>query len=302
MPCQSPLLGYKNPDGSTSYGTRKKSLGRFGLRQFRCGMCLDCRLYRAREWAIRMSHEASEREHNCFITLTFAKDPVSISKRDLQLFFKKLRNITGADLRYAAVGEYGDKLSRPHYHACIFGYDFPDKYYWKKSERGNIEYRSPTLEKAWPHGHCTIGPFSEQTAGYTARYIMKKQTGENAELHYQRDFNGCVVNVTPEFILTSRRPALGMRWIEKYWRDVFGHNRDQVIFQGKQCPPPYYYVRWLMKHQPEHYEMYRSRNIERAKEKGLPTATNLAEGRRKSEVTKIKTKRLKRNYENTRDA
>ena len=44
--------------------------------------------------------------------------------------------------------EYGDKLMRPHYHACLFGFDFPDRVLW--SIRDNVRlYRSSILEKLW---------------------------------------------------------------------------------------------------------------------------------------------------------
>ena len=60
-----------------------------------CGQCIGCRLKRSRDWAIRCVHEASLYKHNCFITLTFDDLHLpanrSISKRDLQLFMKRLR-------------------------------------------------------------------------------------------------------------------------------------------------------------------------------------------------------------------
>jgi hypothetical protein len=36
-------------------------------------------------------------------------------------------------VRFFHCGEYGDLTRRPHYHALIFGYDFPDRILLKKS-------------------------------------------------------------------------------------------------------------------------------------------------------------------------
>ena len=119
-----------------------------------CRKCLECRQKRANEWAVRCMAEAHNYEHNAFITLTYEKNPITLQKRDLQLFFKRLRKaLLGVKIKYFAVGEYGTQRWRPHYHAIIFGYDFPDKYLWSKSKRGNVIYRSNLLEKVWTFGN-----------------------------------------------------------------------------------------------------------------------------------------------------
>ena len=78
---------------------------------------------------MRCLHEASLYDNNCFITLTFNDEYVmpSLDKSIFQKFMKRLRRMfPDARIRYFMCGEYGDKLSRPHYHACLFGFDFPD--------------------------------------------------------------------------------------------------------------------------------------------------------------------------------
>ncbi|AXL15428.1 replication initiator protein [Microviridae sp.] len=248
MPCRSPLTGYRTPDGKLTFGERSNSLGRFGLITLRCGVCRDCRLHHAREWAIRCYHETAMHDRNCWLTLTFETDPVTISKRDLQIFFKRLRN-AGKRFRYFACGEYGDKLSRPHYHVCLFGTDFPDAYPWKRS-KGGLLSRSPTLERAWTWGHALIAPLTLESAGYTARYTMKKIKGDLADEHYKREYNGNVIDVHPEFQLQSR--GLGLEWIQKNFREVFP--RDHVIYKGKECPVPRFYVKWLEANEPKMFE------------------------------------------------
>ena len=118
-----------------------------------CGQCIGCRLERSRQWAIRCVHEASLWPDNCFVTLTFDDDNIissgSLVKADFQKFMKRLRKRFGKGVRYFHCGEYGDLLGRPHHHACLFNFSFPDRYLWSSSGGVNL-YRSPTLEELWP--------------------------------------------------------------------------------------------------------------------------------------------------------
>jgi hypothetical protein len=188
---------------------------------------------------------------SCFVDLTFSVEPPTIAKRDLQLFFKRLRkSLPGVTLKYFAVGEYGEKLSRPHYHVCIFGWDDPARYPWRRSKKGTLLWRSPHIETVWDAGFVTTSDLSPEAAGYAARYTLKKITGDMAEEHYG--------GKQPEFNIGSM--GLGKGWIEKYWKDVF--RNDHVIYQGKQCPVPNYYVRWLEKNHPSEYEKLQERRRE----------------------------------------
>jgi hypothetical protein len=49
-----------------------------------------------------------------------------------------------------------DKTRRPHYHALIFGYGFPDKKIFKKQKSGDL-FTSDILTKCWGKGHCLVG-------------------------------------------------------------------------------------------------------------------------------------------------
>ena len=73
---------------------------------------------------------------SAFITLTYADEYLpsdgKLKYLDFQLFMKRLRKYCGKEISFFMCGEYGEKTARPHYHACIFGYDFDDK---KKSEK-----------------------------------------------------------------------------------------------------------------------------------------------------------------------
>ena len=82
-----------------------------------CGRCMECRLRKKREWALRCEHEASLHDENCWFTLTYddahLPDRNSLRRRDLQLFLKRLRKVM-KPFRFFGCGEYGDDSNRPH--------------------------------------------------------------------------------------------------------------------------------------------------------------------------------------------
>lgn len=227
-----------------------------------CGNCIGCRLERSRQWAIRCTHEASLYEDNCFITLTYSPEhlpsDVSLKKEHLQLFIKKLRfKFSDVKIRFFGCGEYGENFGRPHYHLCLFNFDFKDKLLWK-SFKGFKYYTSSVLEDLWGKGHCIVGDLTFESAAYVARYCTKKITGEKAEEHYQGKI--------PEFAHMSLKPGIGYEWIKKFGEtDVFP--RDEVIVRGFKSKPPRYYDKIFEEIDPEGFDLVKERRKERALEK-----------------------------------
>jgi len=182
-----------------------------------------------------MMHEASLHEENAFVTLTYSDENLpeggSLDRRAVPLFLKRLRKrIAPRRLRYFQVGEYGEKLGRPHYHALLFGYDFPDKV--RISARKEYpEWTSETLETTWGAGRCLVGSVNFESAAYAARYVTKKVTGDLAAAHYR--------GVEPEYATMSRQPGLGRGWFEQFGNEVYPN--DRVISRGHPGKPPRYY-------------------------------------------------------------
>lgn len=274
MPCFHPLTAYQAPF-KTNKGTRNiyfQPSARLIPIALPCGQCIGCRLARSQQWACRCMHEASLHSQNCFITLTYSPENIpahgSLVKKHFQDFMKRYRKrFPDIKLRYYYCGEYGDLNKRPHYHACIFGHDFSDKYHWRSNERGDKIWRSPTLEKLWPFGSSEIGSVTYESAAYVARYIVKKQTGEKARDHYtEYDSDTGEIHSfrLPEFTDMSRRPGIGSEWFSKYSSDVYNH--DYVVINGKKCPPPRYYDKLLTVADPEHMEYLKYERFERAKQ------------------------------------
>ena len=152
MPCSNPIpavdYGYKlNKHGERvrnikildmkgkyiSYGIEELR-ERFGdsLLLLPCGHCYTCCCNYSRMWSSRIMLESKAHQNNCFITLTYSDIfcPSKPSKRDFQLFIKRLRKELDISIRYFACGEVGEgkgsrgeKGGNPHYHAIIFGFD-----------------------------------------------------------------------------------------------------------------------------------------------------------------------------------
>ena len=248
MPCYHPLKGYhsaiKNATGKRSIVFNKAhSLTGVQL-VIPCGQCVGCRLERSRQWAVRCTHEASLHQDNCFITLTYNDENLPADKSlhvdHFQKFMKRLRKRFGDGIRFYHCGEYGEKYMRPHYHACLFNFDFPDKKLWKIVNDQRL-YISDALQELWPFGFSTIGSVTFESAAYVARYIMKKVNGEKADSHYERvDLEtGEVYKLKPEYTTMSRRPGIAHDWYEKFKSDVFPS--DFIVINGKKVKPPRYY-------------------------------------------------------------
>lgn len=238
-----------------------------------CGQCVGCRLEKSRQWAMRCMHESKLHDDNCFVTLTLSDEALekhgwSLNKDYVQKFMKRLRKKYIAKnpysfkeerenwenwqfkngVRYYYCGEYTDENKRPHYHILLFNHDFSDKEIFKV-ENNNPLYTSKELNTLWPFGFSSIGSVTFESAGYVARYCMKKITGSSADNYYTRDTGEIVM---PEFNEMSRRPGIGKKWYDKYKTDVYPH--DYVVVKETKTRPPKYYDRQLQIDNPDMYE------------------------------------------------
>lgn len=226
---------------------------------FPCGGCVGCRIDRAKEWSVRCVLEASMYENNCFLTLTYDDDHLppggSLNYRDLTLFLKRLRKkFNDQKIRYYAVGEYGEKLQRPHFHIIVFGFDFPDKRLFSR-QRGNLLYRSASLESLWCNGYSTIGAVSLQSCAYVARYIQKKFLGSSAA---KIDHYG---DKLPESARMSRRPGIASGWFEKFATDVYP--KDFIVVDGRRYKPSKYFDKLYKQDNPAEFMDIKVKRFER---------------------------------------
>lgn len=248
---------------------------------------------------MRCMHEASLHTDNCFITLTYNDENLpeggSLQLKHYQDFMKRLRKRFGSGIRFFHCGEYGEKFSRPHYHACLFNFDFPDKQIFKSGE--NNLYTSKALQELWPHGFSTIGDVTFESAAYVARYITKKITGDKAEDHYEilDPRTGELTQRKPEYTTMSRRPGIGKGWFDKYRTDVYPS--DEVVLRGgKSMKPPKAYDRYFELAFPQDFAQIKLQRINNAKAKALLEPWYRLSA--KEECQELAFKRIKRNYEN----
>jgi len=211
-------------------------------------------------------HESQAHGVSCFVTLTYSDAHLppgaTLVKRDLQLFFKRLRKSHAPfKIKYFAAGEYGDQTLRPHYHAIIFNY-FPE-------DRVRLDgheslYRSPQLESLWRYGNVSFGLVSFASCSYVAHYTGKKVFGPAAGAHYGTR--------QPEFALMSK--GLASSWFEKYHADVYPS--DEVISSGRQAKPPRFYDKLLERSNPELHQSIKRSRLLRALEPEIAANSNSA--------------------------
>lgn len=183
-----------------------------------CGRCYQCRLRRGAAWAFRLLQEKKLHAHSAFVTYTYTDDNLpyvgeapTLVKRDLQLYFKKLRYHTGAKIKYYACGEYGTRTYRPHYHAILFGC-------------ADVLAVADT----WSAGSVRIDPVTSGSIGYVTGYVNKP---------FHKFSDGRL----PEFSLMSK--GIGQSYLTaemvKYHRDLMAS--FVTLQDGVKLSLPRYY-------------------------------------------------------------
>lgn len=247
MTCYHPLTAFQLADGAVVFRERAGA-GSVRSLFLPCGQCIGCKLERSAQWATRIVHEASLHERSCFLTLTYDDEHLkswSLEYSHFQKFMRRFRKRVKVPLRFYMCGEYGETNSRPHFHACVFGFDFDDKYLFRRSSTGNL-YRSPLLEELWSFGYATVGEVSFESASYVAGYVTKKLTGDGED-HYYKVFDPSTGEIWPrrkEFGHMSLRPGIGADWFRLYWQDV---KNGKVVVRGHERPAPRFYLKRLSK-------------------------------------------------------
>lgn len=241
--CTSPITGYQirdptsdNFEGSLFFSEPKYA--DYRVLQVPCGQCMECRLKKSREWALRCVHESKlYDDKNMFLTLTYAPDKStldqqwSLNHEDFTKFIKRYRKKFGDKIRYYHCGEYGDKYNRPHHHTIIFNHWLPDLRPISYDVTG-VLYTSDILAGLWGFGFVSVGAVTFETCAYVARYCTKKLTGSKRDNYEGRE---------PEFCTCSRRPGIGCGYIDKITPDYLRTGSVPAGNSGGRMGIPRYY-------------------------------------------------------------
>lgn len=243
MACNKPLDAYRLAEGGITFDRLKAGRDRLGSPiELPCGRCMGCRIQKKQEWTTRLLCEAEMHAYSYFITLTYNKNPLHVSKNDVQLFLDRFRKKHGK-FRYYLISEYGDLRWRPHYHACIYGPQLNLKRVWRGNE---WRYTSTSLESLWGHGLCDVGQISSASAAYVANYANKKLMGYSKYIVID-DETGEITELEDTFALKSLKPGLGASWIDKYQKEVIAHDGLKIIRGGEKLPIGRYLMNRLTK-------------------------------------------------------
>lgn len=312
MSCFTPLEAYRHKDEVTF----TKPHGLATSFPLPCGQCIGCRLRNANEWAVRCMQEASFHEENSFITLTYNNEHLpsdhSLNIMHFQKFMKRLRKKISDDgsdkkIKFFHCGEYGSALSRPHYHAIIFGHAFSDERLHSYNG-GKPLYISEELSALWtvpghenPIGFSTIAEVNHETAAYVARYCTKKITGDLADLHYEYvdDYGQLHTNLQPEYMSCSN--GIGKRHYEKWRHDIYDTDGMGYVRNGEfqVIQPPRYYDNLYKKDFPQDFEALKKRRVSETLLKRNDSDHTKERLAARLLAKKLQTKTLKRTFEET---
>lgn len=240
-----------------------------------CGKCIGCRIQERKNWALRIELESEKYENNYFLTLTYNDDHLYIPetwtnkrtgeiiqndgtwtgtliKKDLQQFIKSLRTYFKREfdhdgMKFYAVGEYGDKTKRPHYHIILMNCPKIDLQPIGNYNRitKDAYFTNERITKIWGKGFIQIGQVTWDSISYTVGYCMKKLFGEIKEDYYAKR------GQEPIFAQMSRRPGIGREYFNKNLWNIY--EVDEIInSKGQSLKPPRYFDKLMEKEFPEY--------------------------------------------------
>ena len=152
--------------------------------QVPCGKCPECVKAKYYSWLFRLDKELERSDNPLFVTLTMRDEHLTwtnqgnptLCKRDLQLFFKNLEkhenlSYLSKKIKYYAVGEYGSRTKRPHYHIILF----------------NV-LDANMVHDVWGWGHTMSPNLSNGGTNYVLKYLQKPLKKNRLILNYKENF------------------------------------------------------------------------------------------------------------------
>jgi hypothetical protein len=129
-----------------------------------------------------------------------------------------------AKVRYFAVGEYGGRGDRPHYHIILYNMplDYVDYDYVRKVDFSEV------LEETWKKGMVHLGKVEQGSAHYMTKYHLFPLT----EFWSPEDIR------EKPFAWMSKKPGIGLNWIDGEIVNYYSSNKNSyaVIKNGSKLP------------------------------------------------------------------
>lgn len=166
-----------------------------------CRKCWQCRERRIDDWVGRNIAESRTATAGHVVTLTYGNNPrlgtidnllraAVLTYSDVQKMLKHLR-ADGYPVRYFAVGEYGSKKGRAHWHIIL---------YWQ-DKAPEVDLRQNIHWKYWQHGWSYWDRMTPEAVRYACKYLLKSTDDEAAQAFGP---------------MPSKKPPLG----DAYFRDL----------------------------------------------------------------------------------
>lgn len=210
-----------------------------------CGRCLNCLGNKRNDWTFRLYRELKTCQSAYFLTFTYNDESLiygdsspTVSKRELQLFLKRLRKEIqkydinygketkclkspekGFKLKYYAVGEYGTESERPHYHILLFNLPQGMQVHKTLSDLWSEEGKSK--------GFIKVGTVTVRSISYVAGYLINPKTDEKGK--------------EKQFSIMSTKPAIGSGYLETAGFYHKNNSQFRTRLAGQSWRLPRYY-------------------------------------------------------------
>lgn len=190
-----------------------------------CGKCYACRLSRINTWVTRATFEMRKYNNKaCMLTLTYNNDYMnnpSLDYADFQGFMKRLRYYLGnRKIVFIAVGEYGFKSDRKHFHALLINVTRDDL---------------KSISKAWTFGFSYVKNADVNSLRYILKYSFKQQF-KSKDYYNKKGLKEpmfqCSKGISKDFALNGKN-------IDRYL------NQGYISINGKPQPIPRYFFKLL---------------------------------------------------------
>jgi hypothetical protein len=203
-----------------------------------CGDCIYCHHSRVNDWVFRLNQESKEHSLLSFATLTYEQAPATaigldtLDKRDIQLFFKRLRKNASkisqrnVKIKYFLVGEYGTITNRPHYHAIIFGAT--------NNEVENAWKGYYNDDTAAINGHVYFGQVEGNSIAYCAKYFESRWQPINDLDDREKPSSLMSKNlglnfITPQMVNYFHNTLTPTLKIDGHWQSLPRYYRDRIF-------------------------------------------------------------------------